>query len=66
MIRTVSSVKHYCDVTMSTMVSQIKGISTVANPFVQAHIIENTKGPRQWSFLEESTGNCRIALTKGQ
>ena len=40
---------HYNDVLMSTMASQITGISIV-QPFVQAQIKENIKPPRHWLF----------------
>ena len=37
-----------------------------AQPFVQAHIIENIKAPRQWPLWGESTGERWIPLAKGQ
>ena len=46
---------HYSDVIMSTMASQITGVS-IAEQFVQASIQENIKAPRHWSLWGEFTG----------
>ena len=50
---------------MSTMASQITGVSVVDEAFVQAQTKENIKAPRYWPLWGESTGNRWIPLTKG-
>ena len=51
---------------MSTMASQITGISIDAQAFVQAHIKENIKVLRHWPLCGEFTGDQWIPRTKGQ
>ena len=41
--------RHYSDVIMSALASQIAGVSMV-QPFVQAQIKENIKTPRHWPY----------------
>ena len=51
---------------MNVMVSQTTGVSSVFQPFVQAHMMENTIAPRNWALWGESTGDRWIHLSKGQ
>ena len=45
----VSAVIHHSDVIMSTMASQVKGVSIVySGAFVHAQMKENIKAPRHW------------------
>ena len=41
-------IEHYSDVTMNVMASQITAYGLFAQSFVQVHIKENIKAPRQW------------------
>ena len=53
----LSTYVHYSDVVMSAMVSE---------PYIQVHIKENIKAPRQLPFWWEFTGDRRIIRAKGQ
>ena len=56
---------HYSDVTMSTIASQITGISMFVQQFVLAHVQEYIKAPQHWPLWRESTNNRWNPLTKG-
>ena len=60
-------ISHYSDVTMSAMASQITAaFRPFVQSFVQAHIKESIKAPRDWPLWGESTGDRWIPLAKGQ
>ena len=63
-----ATLKHYSDVTMSAMASQITSVSTVcsAQPLVQVQIKENMKASRHWPLCREFIGDRWIPRTKGQ
>ena len=62
----LSSLSHYTDVIMGTMVSQITSSPLFAQPLVQVQIKENIKAPRHWPLWGEITGDRWIPRTKGQ
>ena len=62
--RSTPALRHYSDVIMSAMASQITGVS-FAQPFVPVQIKENIKAPRHWPLWWESTGDQWIPLHKG-
>ena len=51
---------------MGALASQIITTPLFVQPFVQAHIKENTETTRRWSLWRESTNDRLIPLTKGQ
>ena len=56
---------HHSDITMSTMVSQITGISTVCSTVCpDAHQVKHQSC--HWPLWGESTGERWVLLTKGQ
>ena len=57
---------HYSDIIMSTMASQITGVSLVCSTVFQVQIKENIKALHHWPLWGESTGDQWIPLTKGQ
>ena len=58
--------KHYNDVIMSAMASQIPASRLFTQPFIRAQIKENTKAPLHWTLCGEFTGYRWIPRTKGQ
>ena len=57
--------RHYSDVIMGAMASQITGVSIVYSSPYSAQIKENIKAPRHWPLWEEFTGDRWVPLTKG-
>ena len=63
--------KHYSDVIMSTMASQITSLMIFTQPFIQVQIKENIKDPRHWPLCVCGvcvcvTGDRCISRAKGQ
>ena len=50
-----SLLRHYSDVIISAMASQITGVSIVYSTIIQAQIKENIKAPRHWPLWGEFT-----------
>ena len=48
---------HYSDVIMKSIASQITGLSSFAQPSVEAQIKENIKAPRSWLLKGQPTVN---------
>ena len=59
------SVKHYNDIIMGAMATQIISLTNVYSTVIQAQVKENIKAPRHWPMCEEFTGDRWIPLTKG-
>ena len=55
---------HYDDVIKGVVASQITSLTT--EPFIQTHINDNIKAPRQWPLCGEFTGDRWIPRTNGQ
>ena len=56
---------HYNDVIMTTMASQITGLTIVYPSVYSRQIKENIKAPRHWPLWGEFTGHQWIPRTKG-
>ena len=52
----IHGTRHYNDVTMSTMASQMTSLTIVYSTVIPTQIKENVKAPRHWPFCEEFTG----------
>ena len=51
---------------MSAIASQIKVVSIVYSPFIQAEVKQNIKAPRHWPLWGEFTGDRGIPRTYDQ
>ena len=56
--------RHYSDVMISAISSQVVGVSIVCSTEGQAQIKENIKAPRQWLLWGKFTGYRWIPCTK--
>ena len=60
-----TALRHYCDVIMGAMASQITSLTIVYSTFIQAQIKENIKAPRHSPLGGEFTGDRWIPCTNG-
>ena len=58
--------KHYNDVIMGAMASQITSLPIFIQLFIQVQIKEKIKAPRHWPLCGEFTGGRLIPRTNGQ
>ena len=56
MSRHENAARHYIDLIMTTMASQITSLAVVYSSFIQAQIKENIKAPRHWPLCGEFAG----------
>ena len=59
-------VRHYGNVIMTTMASQITSLTIVYSTVIQTQIKENIKAPRHWPLCGEFTGDRWIPRTNDQ
>ena len=62
----IDNVRHYGDVTMDAIASQITALLLFIQPFIQTQIKENIEAPRHWPLSGEFTGDRWIPRTNGQ
>ena len=65
-MKALHSLKHYNQVMMGAMASQITSIASVTQPFIQARTKENIKVPRHWPLWGEFTSNRWIPHANGR